>query len=260
MASTPPRIEVMRRLVMAAAIVATGVALGARRKGSRRTTGSALSTEGRASRTAAVTGLSARLGTSWAFHRARRTFASAARREELDRSFELATADQVSAALGNMLWLAAVVTVVHVLAQPDYPTTTVFDPSLGFVTGGGSFAWPGSGERTTFGFTVKYKSNSRPEGNLVVIRHMADGSIYRLKSSAIAALAMGTGSATFSGKGVYIEPGWDTAKGNTSFTVYAEDGGATDKLWLQIVGGMSMPTPAAANAQTLTGGNITLPH
>ena len=38
--------------------------------------------------------------------------------------------DFQSAALGNMLWLAAVLTVVHILAQPDYPTTTLIDPTL----------------------------------------------------------------------------------------------------------------------------------
>lgn len=94
--------EVMRRLVMVAGAAAAALALGARRRGARPAAGTALSSPGRASRTAAVTGLSARLGTTWALHRARRTFASAARRDELDRSFELATAEQVSAALGSM--------------------------------------------------------------------------------------------------------------------------------------------------------------
>lgn len=92
----------MRRLVIAAGISAAATALGARLKTHQRGAGTALSSPGRVPRTAAVTGLSARLGTTWALHRARRTFASAARREELDRSFELATADQVATVLGNM--------------------------------------------------------------------------------------------------------------------------------------------------------------
>jgi predicted unusual protein kinase regulating ubiquinone biosynthesis (AarF/ABC1/UbiB family) len=43
-----------------------------------------------------------RTGADFALHRARRTFASAGRRVELDRRFELRTADQVAEALGNM--------------------------------------------------------------------------------------------------------------------------------------------------------------
>ena len=92
----------MRRVAIAAGIAAVVIARRAQRRGGGRGAMTALSSPGRASRTAAVTGLSARLGTTWALHRARRTFASAARREELDRSFELATAEQVSATLGNM--------------------------------------------------------------------------------------------------------------------------------------------------------------
>jgi hypothetical protein len=91
MATTSTKTEAMRRLVMAAAAAAAAVALGARRAERSGGPGTALSSPGRASRTAAVSGLSARLGTTWAPHRARRTFASAARREELDRTLELAT-------------------------------------------------------------------------------------------------------------------------------------------------------------------------
>jgi predicted unusual protein kinase regulating ubiquinone biosynthesis (AarF/ABC1/UbiB family) len=43
-----------------------------------------------------------RAGADFALHRARRTFAGAERRVELDRRFELRTADQVAQALGNM--------------------------------------------------------------------------------------------------------------------------------------------------------------
>jgi predicted unusual protein kinase regulating ubiquinone biosynthesis (AarF/ABC1/UbiB family) len=46
--------------------------------------------------------ISGRAGGSFALHRARRTFASAERREELDAQFELRTAEQVAEALGHM--------------------------------------------------------------------------------------------------------------------------------------------------------------
>jgi predicted unusual protein kinase regulating ubiquinone biosynthesis (AarF/ABC1/UbiB family) len=46
--------------------------------------------------------LGARTGRGYATHRARRVFASAARREELDRAHEIRTAEQVAAELGHM--------------------------------------------------------------------------------------------------------------------------------------------------------------
>src|SRR5687768_1357219 len=53
-------------------------------------------------RTAQLVGLGARSGHAWARHRARRVFADAARRDELDTEFQLRTAEQVAATLGNM--------------------------------------------------------------------------------------------------------------------------------------------------------------
>jgi predicted unusual protein kinase regulating ubiquinone biosynthesis (AarF/ABC1/UbiB family) len=53
-------------------------------------------------RNAQLARLGAQAGGSFAVHRARRTFASAERREELDRAFELQTAEQVADALGQM--------------------------------------------------------------------------------------------------------------------------------------------------------------
>jgi predicted unusual protein kinase regulating ubiquinone biosynthesis (AarF/ABC1/UbiB family) len=53
-------------------------------------------------RNARLAGMAARTGSAFALHRARRTFASADRREELDRSFELRTVAQVTSSLGQM--------------------------------------------------------------------------------------------------------------------------------------------------------------
>jgi len=84
---------------------------------------------------------------------------------------------------------------------------TVYDPSLGFATGGGWFYWPDTGERTNFGFTMKYnKKGEKVKGNLLLIRHLPDGTIYRVKSNALYGLALGEspdpafGWASFSGK------------------------------------------------------------
>jgi predicted unusual protein kinase regulating ubiquinone biosynthesis (AarF/ABC1/UbiB family) len=56
----------------------------------------------RSARSAAMAGLGARAGGSYALHRARRAFASAARQVELDSAFELKTAEAITEALGNM--------------------------------------------------------------------------------------------------------------------------------------------------------------
>ena len=56
----------------------------------------------RAARNLALARVGSRVGVEWAGHRARRVFASAARKDELDAAFELRSAEQVVAALGNM--------------------------------------------------------------------------------------------------------------------------------------------------------------
>ena len=152
---------------------------------------------------------------------------------------------------------------------------TVYDPSLGFASGGGTFAWPSTGERTTFGFAMRYGRNgTNPSGSVIVVRHLANGTIYRLKSSTLEGLAISAttssyGYATFSGKGTYVQPGWTSPVGNYNWTVYVEDrdepGTGPDKFWVQVTGGnagtgLFLPSTAAANARGLTGGNIMAPH
>jgi len=156
---------------------------------------------------------------------------------------------------------------------------TVFDPSLGFTTGGGWFYWPGTDDRTNFGYTMKYgKQGKRVKGSLLLIRHLADKSgKYRIKSNALEGLALGEDStipkgwASFSGKNTYIEPGWEDAQGNYGFTGYVEDynepGAGTDRLWIQtrdkndvVIDVMSMQNPASGNASLIEGGNIFVPQ
>jgi hypothetical protein len=153
---------------------------------------------------------------------------------------------------------------------------TIFDPSLGFTTGGFQFLWPGTDDRTTGGYTMKYnKKWTKVQGSLLLIRHLADGTKYRIKSNALYGLALGSGPdfgwATFNGKSTYSEPGWLDAEGNHEFIVYVEDhgepGASVDRLWLEVIDkqgnvrqGLSMAHPATANAETLIGGNIVVPH
>src|SRR5690606_3966528 len=125
------------------------------------------------------------------------------------------------------------------------------------------------------GYTMKYKKNgANVSGSLLVIRHRADGTKYRIKSNALSGLAIGDGGsfdwASITGKATYSEPGWSDAQGNYRFVAYVEDHGEpgrSDRFWLQvrdrnnnIVSASSMTAPATANAATLTGGNIVVPH
>jgi hypothetical protein len=155
----------------------------------------------------------------------------------------------------------------------------IYDPSLGFTTGGGTFLWPETGEKTNFGYTMKYnKKATNIKGNLLLVRHLQDGAIYRVKSNALYGLALGEyeddgetyGWASFSGKSTYLEPGWDEPIGNYEFITYVEDHGEPgkniDRIWIKImnlgntVDVMSMDDPGANNAVELSGGNIVVPH
>jgi hypothetical protein len=152
---------------------------------------------------------------------------------------------------------------------------TVFDPSLGFTSGGGWINWPGTTDRTSFGYTMKYTRNgNNVKGSLLMIRHLPDGAKYRLKSNALYGLAIGSGTtfewATFNGKATYLEPGWTDALGNYEFVTYVEDHGGpgdSDRFWIRIldkdgnvVAALSMTPTAPANAVSLQGGNIVVPH
>jgi hypothetical protein len=153
----------------------------------------------------------------------------------------------------------------------------VYDPSLGFTTGGGWFYWPGTTDKTNFGYTMKYnKKGTNVKGNLLLIRHQADGSRYRLKSNALHGLALGDDSsvpmgwASFSGKATYLEPGCPEPIGNHVFLVYVEDRGepgtGADRFWIEVQDRdgnatmLSMPREAVDNTEVLGGGNIVVPH
>ena len=149
----------------------------------------------------------------------------------------------------------------------------VYDPSLGFTTGGGWFYWPGTTDRTNFGYTIKYnKKATKVQGSLLVIRHLPDGTKYRLKSNALEGLALGDegdyGWATFSGKTTYLEPGWPEPVGNHRFVAYVVDNGdaGADEFWLEVLDRdgnlvtLSLDREAVDNTELLQGGNVLVPH
>jgi hypothetical protein len=151
----------------------------------------------------------------------------------------------------------------------------VYDPSLGFTTAGGWFYWPGTSDKTNFGYTMKYnKKGIKVQGSLLLIRHTEEGN-YRIKSNALYGLALGeieevngyVGWASFSGKCTYQEPDWIEPEGNHEFLVYVEDwgdpGSGLDKFWIDVNdddGNLSLGPDAVNDWILLNGGNIVVPH
>ena len=166
----------------------------------------------------------------------------------------------------------------------------IYDPGLGYVTGGGWFYWPGTenidsgypGDRTNFGFTMTYdEDGTNVQGDFLLISHLPDGNIYRVKSNALYGLSIGERSgggerydwSSFSGTSTYLEPGWPEPANNYEFTVYIEDHEKhqrwyrTDHIWIELVdqdgnviNEISMPSPSSDNTEELLGGDIIIPH
>jgi hypothetical protein len=153
---------------------------------------------------------------------------------------------------------------------------TIFDPSLGFTTGGGFFYWPATYQKTNFGYTMKHnRKGTNVQGSLLVIRHFGDGTIARLKSNAIDGLAVGEGSdfgwASFTGRATFKARTWPEPIGNFHFLAYAEDhgepGAGADRFWVQVMkkndpneAELSLPDNAPVSAEIIVGGNIVVPH
>ena len=91
------------RVVLIALGLGGGVALWRRlQSDSGGSTGEIIGSLGSLGRNVTVAGVGARTGSRWAVTQARKTFASAERRDELDSEFELKTTEDVVASLGNL--------------------------------------------------------------------------------------------------------------------------------------------------------------
>ncbi len=149
---------------------------------------------------------------------------------------------------------------------------TVFDTSLGFTTGGGWFLWPETTGKTNFGFTISYnKKGTNVKGSFLLVRHLDDGSTYRIKSNAVEGLSIGAQPdfawASFVSKATYRDPSMEEPEGNHEITVYVEDSSDDDRLWIEvrnkegaIIDVMSMAPPAITSAVPISRGNIVVPH
>jgi hypothetical protein len=119
------------------------------------------------------------------------------------------------------------------------------------------------------------KKATNVKGNLVLIRHLRDDTIYRVKSNALYGLALGEGDgfgwASFSGKATYQDPSMIEPEGNHEFIIYVEDwnepGSGIDRVWLEVhdkdgivIDKMSMPRSAGEHTVPIGGGNIVVPH
>ena len=93
-----------RRLLLATGIGALGAGLVAvrTRRAPGASSGAPVAASTRAARSAHLARVAGRTGGAYGIHRARRAFASAERRDELDTQFQLRTAEEVAAALGNL--------------------------------------------------------------------------------------------------------------------------------------------------------------
>jgi ELWxxDGT repeat protein len=169
--------------------------------------------------------------------------------------------------------VAVTVTSGH-YAGASSSTFTVYDRSLGFATGGGRFAL--AGDPVSFGFAAKFnRKGTNLQGGFVAVRHHADGTVSRLKSTSLGSLSIlesgGCGIASFDGKATYTR--WDPSAnggsgayvttGNASFVVRADDcdaGNGPDRIWIGGPGDLAMGTPAASHLAPLAGGNVAVPH
>ena len=132
----------------------------------------------------------------------------------------------------------------------------VYDPSLGFATGGGTIKR--NGLTASFGFTAKYLKSGQLQGNLIYIEHDALGDLI-LKSNAMGSLVIYGGTTAYlSGKATFGDVG------NYSFRATAIDngpGGSTDQFGLSVTSSSGTPVAGLTfNPVTLAGGNITVPH
>jgi len=166
-------------------------------------------------------------------------------------------------------------------AGVGYDGIAVYGRGLGFVNGGGWFHWPGTEDKTNFGFVIKNgKGSTDPQGNLLVVRHHSDGTVSRIKSGSLTGLVLqddattGCGNATFSGKATYTA--WNPSAGSAlggyvstdgnPFMAYAEDcnnpGTGLDHFLVRGVGQIQMPTDVYVSKVPLAAdrGDIVVPH
>jgi hypothetical protein len=131
---------------------------------------------------------------------------------------------------------------------------TVYDPSLGFVTGGGSLIH--NGFKASVGVNIKFLKNGNAQGSLLYIEHRPTGDVV-LKSNAIGSMAIVANEAIPTGKGTL------NGVGSHSFIARIIDNGdpgLTDRFGLRVTGPAgNILIDLTFDPIQLSGGNFSVP-
>jgi hypothetical protein len=155
---------------------------------------------------------------------------------------------------------------VHVVVGGNYYTgagdgvLAVYDPSLGFTTGGGTILH--NGVVANFGFTAKYLKSGQIQGQLLYIEHRPTGDVI-LKSNAMGSLSVVQNSPT-SSTAILLGKATLNGVGSHSFQAVATDNGepgTNDTFGLQVKNPSgNVVADLTFSPLTLTGGNIQVPQ
>src|SRR5262249_49881277 len=131
----------------------------------------------------------------------------------------------------------------------------VYDPSLGFVTGGGSVVH--GGVVADFAFSAKYVKSGQLQGSLMYVEQRPTGKVV-LKSNSMGALAIVGNNAVLTGKATLA------GVGNYKFqATVVDDGdpGSSDQFAFKVTGPSGAVVTSMSFAPlTLSAGNIVVPH
>jgi hypothetical protein len=131
----------------------------------------------------------------------------------------------------------------------------VFDPSLGFVTGGGRVIR--NGVAANFGFSVKYLKNGSPQGSFAFVEHRSTGDV-KLKSNSLQSLSIAGNTGVLLGKASLNDVG------NYTFRLTIVDNGepgSSDQFGLQVTSPNGSIIPDLTFSPiTISGGNIQVPR
>ncbi len=131
----------------------------------------------------------------------------------------------------------------------------VFDPSLGFVTGGGTIVR--DDVKANFGLNFKYLKNGNAQGQMVYIEHRATGDVV-VKSNAIESLSIVGNQAIIIGKANVNDAGNHRFR---AIVIDAGEPGKQDQFGLQITTANGTVVPGLTfNPIPLAGGNVQVPQ
>ncbi len=140
----------------------------------------------------------------------------------------------------------------------------VYDPSLGFTTGGGHIINPNTGNPANFGFNIKYQKKGSPQGSILYMEHKPNGTVSMVKSNSMQSLSIVQLTGASWGAAIRANHAVFNGAGNYSMqmTVVDDDtAGKNDQFGLKVINpnGTTNATYTFA-PQTLLGGTIQVPH